>query len=148
MEKIKKLRKKTGAGVMEVKRALDKASGDEKKAEAILKERGAFMMEKKSGRTAKQGLIDAYVHLGKIGVLVEVNSETDFVARNEEFKTFVHEIALQVASSGVATVEDLLKEPYFKDPDRTIEDLLKEIIAKIGENIKIKRFVKFSLGEE
>lgn len=148
MEKIKKLREKTGAGVMEVKRALDEAKGDEKKAEAILKDRGAHIMEKKSERVAKQGLIDAYVHLGKIGVLVEVNSETDFVARNDEFRTFVHEVALQVASSGAKTVEELLKESYFKDPDRTVEDLLKEIIAKIGENIKIKRFIKFSLGEE
>lgn len=132
---------------MEIKKALDEAKGDEKKAEKILKERGTQMMEKKAERSTQQGVIDSYVHLGKIGVLVEVNSETDFVARNEQFKKFVHEIALQVASSDSKTVDELMKEPYFKDPDQRVEDLLKDIIAKTGENIKIKRFVKFALGE-
>ena len=146
MEKIKKLRNKTGAGVMDVKRALDEARGDEKKAEEILKARGAQIVEKKSSRETSQGLIDCYLHLGKVGVLVEVNCETDFVARNEEFRTFVHEIALQVATSEVKNVDELLGEPYFKDPTKTIEDLLKTVIAKIGENIKVKRFVKYTLG--
>ena len=132
MEKIKKLRNKTGAGVMDVKRALDEARGDEKKAEEILKARGAQIVEKKSSRETSQGLIDCYLHLGKVGVLVEVNCETDFVARNEEFRTFVHEIALQVATSEVKNVDELLGEPYFKDPTKTIEDLLKAAIAKIG----------------
>ena len=146
MEKIKKLRNKTGAGVMDVKRALDEARGDEKKAEEILKARGAQIVENKSSRETSQGLIDCYLHLGKVGVLVEVNCETDFVARNEEFRTFVHEIALQVATSEVKNVDELLGEPYFKDPTKTIEDLLKAAIAKIGENIKVKRFVKYTLG--
>ena len=131
---------------MDVKRALDEARGDEKKAEEILKARGAQIVEKKSSRETSQGLIDCYLHLGKVGVLVEVNCETDFVARNEEFRTFVHEIALQVATSEVKNVDELLGEPYFKDPTKTIEDLLKTVIAKIGENIKVKRFVKYTLG--
>jgi elongation factor Ts len=144
-EKIKELREKTGAGVMDVKKALDEANGDIKKAEELLKARGAQIAEKKADRETAQGLIDSYIHLGKLGVLVEVNCETDFVARNEDFKKFVHEIALQAAQSEVETVEDLLKEEYFKNPGQTIDELLKEQIGKIGENIKIKRFVKYSL---
>ncbi|MDH4358673.1 MAG: translation elongation factor Ts [Candidatus Berkelbacteria bacterium] len=147
MEKIKKLREKTGAGVMDIKKALDETGGDEKKAEKVLKARGVEIVEKKSSRATSQGLIDSYVHFGKIGVLVEISCETDFVARNEDFKKFVHEVALQIAASEAKTVEQLLKEEYFKEPGTTIEDLLRGAIAKIGENIKIKRFTKYSLGE-
>jgi len=145
MEKLKELREKTGAGVMDIKKALDEAGGDMEKAEKILRERGAMIAEKKADRLAAQGLIDGYVHLGKIGVLVEVNCETDFVARNEDFKKFVHEISLQVAQSEVESVEDLLKEDYFREPGKSIDELLKEMIGKIGENIKINRFVRISL---
>lgn len=147
MEEIKALREKTGAGVMDVKRALDEANGDIKKAEEILNSRGAMIAAKKADRETANGLIDSYVHLGKIGVLVEVNCETDFVARNDEFKAFVHEIALQVAQSESETVEQLLKENSFKDPSKTIEDIVKDAIAKTGENIKIKKFSKFILGQ-
>ncbi|MCX6809890.1 MAG: translation elongation factor Ts [Candidatus Berkelbacteria bacterium] len=147
MEKIKVLREKTGAGVMDVKRALDEAKGDEKKAEEILKARGLEIADKKSQRETANGLIDSYIHLGKIGVLVEVSCETDFVARNDEFKKFVHEIALQVAQSQAKNVDELLKEELFKEPGKTVENMLKETIGKIGENIKIKRFVKFVLSE-
>ena len=146
MENIKLLREKTGAGVMDIKKALDEAKGDVKKAEELLKARGAQIAAKKADRVTAQGLIDSYVHLGKIGVLVEVNCETDFVARNDDFKTLVHEIALQAAQSESESVEDLLKEEYFKNPSQTIDDLVKEAIGKIGENIKIKRFVKFELS--
>lgn len=146
MEDIKALREKTGAGVMDVKRALDEAKGDVKKAEELLKARGLEIADKKSSREMSQGLIDSYIHLGKIGVLVEVSCETDFVARNDDFKSFVHEIALQVAQSESESVEDLLKEESFKDPSKTIDDLVKAAIAKTGENIKIKRFCKFALG--
>jgi elongation factor Ts len=145
MEKIKELREKTGAGVMDIKKALDESNGDMEKAEKILRTRGAIIAEKKADRATAQGLVDGYIHLGKIGVLVEVNCETDFVARNEDFKKFVHEVALQAAQSEVETVEDLLKEDYFREPGKTIDDLLKEMIGKIGENIKIKRFVRLSL---
>jgi elongation factor Ts len=147
MEDIKKLREKTGAGVMQIKQALDEAKGDLKKAEEILKKRGVEMAAKKSERATCAGLIDSYIHLGKVGVLVEVQCETDFVAKTDEFKTFVHEVALQAATSETKDVEELVKEPYFKDPSKTIDDLLKETIGKTGENTKIKRFVKYTLGE-
>lgn len=147
MEKIKKLREKTGAPVMEVKKALDETGGDEKKSEKILMERGAAIAEKKAERTTSQGLIDSYIHLGKIGVLIEVNCETDFVARNENFKKFVHEVALHIAASEAKTVDKLLDENYFRDETTTIKKLLHEIIAKTGENIKIKRFERYILGE-
>lgn len=147
MKKIKNLREKTGAGVMDVKRALDDAGGDEKKAMEILAKQGLGKVEKRSGRETANGLIDSYIHLGKIGVLVEVNCETDFVARNKDFKTFAHEVALQVAQSQTKDTEGLLKEEYFRDSEKTIDDLLGEVIVKTGENIKIKKFVKLTLGE-
>lgn len=147
MEKIKQLREKTGAGIMDIKKALDEAKYDIIKAEELLKARGAEVAEKKSTRATGQGLIDCYIHMGKIGVMVEVNCETDFVARNDEFKKFVHEVTLQAATTEAENVEDLLKEDYFKDPGKTIDNLLKEAIQKTGENIKIKRFVKFVLGK-
>jgi len=145
---LKEIRKKTGAGVMEIKRALDEAGGDAKKAEAIIKNRGVEIAAKKSERVTSQGLIDSYIHLGKIGVLVELNCETDFVARNEDFKKIAHEVALQVVSSDAEDVATFLQESYFKDESKTIQDLLTDVIAKTGENIKIKRFVKFILGEK
>lgn len=148
MEKVKALREKTGAGVMDVKKALDDASGDEKEAEKLLRERSVEIVAKKSERETSQGLIESYVHLGKIGVLVEINCETDFVARNDEFKSFVHEIALQAATSEATEVDQLLKEEYFKEPGKTIQNLLEEVIAKTGENIRIKRFVRYALGGE
>lgn len=147
IDKIKNLRNKTGAGVMDVKKALDEAGGDEKKAATIIKKQGLGKAKKRSERDTAQGLVDSYIHLGKIGVLVEVNCETDFVARNKEFQEFVHEVALQVAQSEAKNVEDLLKEEYFKDPNRTVDDLLKEIITKTGENVKVGRFVKYLLGK-
>jgi elongation factor Ts len=147
MEKIKKIRELTGAGVMDVKKALDKARGDEKKALEILKARGIEKAEKKSERATSQGIIDCYIHLGKIGCMIEVNCETDFVARNEDFKKFVHELALQVASSEAKDIETLLDEPYFREPEKKIKDLLRGAVTKTGENIKIKRFVKYILGE-
>jgi len=147
-EKIKKLREETGAGIMDVKRALDEAKGDEKKAKEILKAKGLEIAQKKSDRATCSGLIDCYSHLGKIGVVVEVLCETDFVAKTDEFKFFVHEIALQVTNSDVKDVKGLLKEDYFKDPSKKIEDMLHETIGKTGENIKIKRFAKLVLGQE
>ncbi len=147
LEKIKKLRELTGAGVMDVKKALEEAEGDDKKAVDIIKRRGLDKAQEKSERETAQGLVDCYIHLGRVGVLVEVNCETDFVARNEDFKTFTHEIALQVAQSESKDINTLIKEEYFRDPQKTVDDLLKEIILKTGENIKIKRFIKYTLGE-
>lgn len=191
---VKKLREKSGVGMMECKKALTEACGDMNKAELILRERGLAAASKKSNRTTNQGVIDSYIHPGsKIGVLLEVNCETDFVARNEQFKELVHNIALHIAAAAPVYVssEDipseiieaekdvykkqalnegkpegvvekiaqgklkkfyeencLLNQLYVKDNDITINDLVKQAIAKIGENIVIKRFCRFMLGEE
>lgn len=148
IEDIKELREKTEMSIGDIKNALVEAGNDKAKALEILQKRGAEIMAKKAERTAKQGLIDCYVHQGRTGVLVEVNSETDFVARNADFKSFVHDISLQIASMKPENIEELLEQEYIKDPSKKISDLLKETIAKIGEKIVIKRFVKFELGKE
>lgn len=147
MEDIQKLREKTGFGVMDVKRALDEANGDMAKAEQLLAERGAMVAAKKADREANSGRIEAYVHAGKIGVLVEVNSETDFVAKNEEFTNFVHDIAMQIASMNPSTVEELLEQPFIKDSGKTIQQLLHDMVGKIGENLSIRRFTRYELGQ-
>src|ERR1044072_1708440 len=134
---IAELREQTGMGLMDVKKALEEASGNKEKALELLKERGAEIMGKKSGRTAAEGLIEAYVHGGKIGVLVEVNCETDFVARSETFKEFAHDLALQVSSMAPATVEELLEQPFIKDSKQTIADYLRDVTGKLGEKIVI-----------
>ena len=147
MENLKELREQTGAGIMDIKRALEEADGDKKKAQRILEARGVAMAEKKSERVTAQGLIDSYVHLGKIGVLVEINCETDFVSRNDEFKKFAHELSLHIASSDVRDVDELMGQEYFRDQSKKISDLLNDVIARTGENVKINRFVKFTLGK-
>lgn len=144
---ITELRERTGMGIMDVKKALDEANGDKNKALETLKERGATIMEKKSGRTAAEGMIEAYVHGGRIGVLLEVNCETDFVARGDAFREFAHDVALQISSMAPATVEELLEQPFIKDAKLTIADLLRDVTGKIGERIVIKRFVRYVLGE-
>ena len=193
IEKIKQLREETAAGMMDVKRALEESGGDIEGARRVLREKGQALAAKKSSREATEGLIDAYVHFnGRVGVLVEVNCETDFVARTPEFREFAHNVALQVASAqpqplAVAPedipAEDLeeerqivekqvaemgksediarriaegrmqkwisekalLTQPYVKDPDRTVGDLLQETIQKLGENVVVRRFTRFAL---
>lgn len=190
---VKELREKTGAGMMDCKKALGEADGDMEKAADILREKGIAKAEKKSGRIAAEGLVESYIHSnGRIGVLVEVNCETDFVAKTDGFKTFVRDIAMHIAATNPKylsrdEVEQgdiekekeilkqqalnegkpenivekmvegriekfykeicLLEQPFVKDPDQTIEKLVKEQIAKIGENINIRRFARFELGE-
>lgn len=190
-EAVKELRVKTNAGMMECKNALKEANGDMEKAIEILRKKGIALAAKKSSRTAGEGIIDSYIHLGnKVGVMIEVNCETDFVARNENFRRFVKDLMLQIASSAPLYVrsEDvpaeaiqkekdiakaqitgkpanivdkivegkiskyyeqvcLLNQLFVKDDKMTIEDLLKGKIAEIGENIVIKRFVRYQLGE-
>jgi elongation factor Ts len=161
---IKDLREKTGAGVMDCKKALLEAKGNLEKAIEILNQRGIALARKKAERVADQGVIEAYVHPGgRIGVLVEVNCETDFVARTEEFKELAHNLALQIAAmcpqfispediaQETETDEDakttcLLLQPYIKDPEKTVQDIVTETIAKVGENIKVRRFIRFELG--
>ncbi len=197
---VKELREKTGAGMMDCKKVLSEADGNIEKAVELLREKGLAGAEKKAGRLASEGIVETYIHGGKIGSLVEINSETDFVAKNEEFKNFAKDIAMQVVASNPKYVsreevpaeevekekevlinqalnendgknipEDkakmiaekkvegrinkfysqicLLEQPFIKDPNKTVEQLLTDLIAKIGENIKIRRFARFEVGE-
>jgi len=146
-EMIAKLRAVTGAGVMICKQALEEAGGDFEEAQKILASNAESIAQKKAERKAEQGLIESYVHDGKIGVLVELNCESDFVARNAEFKDFAHEIAMQIASMNPQDVAELMTEPYIRDETKIIKNLMDEKIAKIGEKIQIKRFVRVELGE-
>jgi elongation factor Ts len=192
-ELVKELRIKSNAGMMDCKKALVETKGDIAKAEEVLRERGLAQASKRASRATKEGIIESYIHLGsKIGVLLEVNCETDFVARNEMFKTFVHDVALHIAAANplyvaIEEVPDeivekekeiyrkqalndgkpenivdkiadgrikkfyeetvLLEQAFVKDPDKKIGDLLKEKIATIGENIVIRRFCRYVLGE-
>ena len=189
---IKKLRDRTNAGIVACKKALQESGGDIDKAVEVLRKQGAALASKKIGRAAKEGRIESYIHLGgKIGVLVEINCESDFVARNDDFKTFVRDVAMQVAASNPMYVrkedvpqdavrketdiikaqlagkpaaaadkivegklakfyEDacLMEQPFIKDQALKIKDILTSMIAKIGENIVIKRFVRYQVGEE
>jgi len=190
---VKELRERTGAGMMDCKKALVDANGDAEKAVELLRERGLAKAAKKAGRIATEGIVDAYIHGGgRIGVLVEVNIETDFAAKNEEFRAFVKDIAMQIAAMNPQYVRReevpqevidrekeilktqamnegkpehiaekmvagriekffnevcLLEQPFIKDNDKTVEEVLKEKIALIGENINIRRFARFELGE-
>ena len=191
-EQVKELRDITGAGIMDCKKVLVEVDGDIKKAVETLRERGIAKAAKKAGRIASEGLVEAYIHNGKYGAMVEVNSETDFVSKNEEFRTFVRDVAMHIAATNPlyvsreevpesvvnaekevikaqalnegkpeAVVEKmvegrinkylaeicLLDQPFVKDPDKTIGQLLTEKIATIGENIVIRRFVRFERGE-
>lgn len=148
LQDVTELRDKTSMGLMDIKKALDEAKGDKKKALENLKERGVKIMEKKSDRIAAEGVIEAYVHAGKIGVLLEVNCETDFVARGEDFKKFAHDVALQISSMNPATVEELLEQAFIKDSKMTINSYLTEVTGKLGERIVIKRFSRYVLGVE
>ena len=148
VEDIKKLRDKTGCGVADCRVALEESGGDLKKAQKILAEKGVAVAQKRVGKETSQGLIETYVHNeGKIGVMVEVNCETDFVARTDDFKKFVHELAMQIAAMKPKDVDELVKQVYIRDQEKTVEDLLAETLAKTGENIKIKRFCRYELGE-
>jgi elongation factor Ts len=190
---VKELREKTGAGILDCQRALSETGNNIEKAIDYLRQKGLAAAQKKAGRETNQGLVHAYIHAGgKIGVLIEVNCETDFVARNEEFKAFVNDLALQVAASSPAYVrrEDipadtiakeksiyeaqakemgkppaawpkivdgkldkyyqencLLEQAFIKDPSVTVKDLLAQKIAKIGENMNVRRFTRYQLGQ-
>ncbi|MBC3804358.1 translation elongation factor Ts [Acetobacterium fimetarium] len=190
---VKELRAKSGAGMMDCKKALVETDGNIEEAMVLLREKGLAATNKKSGRIAAEGIVESYIHMGgKIGVLVEVNCETDFVAKNEGFKSFVKDVAMHIAASNplYVTKEEvpaeeiekekeilrvqalnegkpekiiekmvegriskfykeicLLEQPFVKNPDMTIEDLVKEQIMSIGENVKIRRFARFQMGE-
>ena len=141
---VKELREKTGAGMMDCKKVLTETDGDLEKAAELLRERGIAKAAKKSGRIAAEGLVEGYIaESGKVGAIVEVNSETDFVGKNEEFKKFVMDVAKQVVEKNPATVEDLLAQESIAVSGKTVNEVLVEKIATIGENITIRRFARF-----
>jgi len=161
-DKIKELREQSGAGIMDCRSALLGCEGNMEKALEVLKEKGLLRAEKKAERATTQGLIEAYIHTaGRIGAMVEVKCETDFVARTDEFRELAHCLAMQVAALSPQYVSEeevpegadiepqeacLLLQPYIKDPTKTVKDVIIETIAKVGENIRVSRFTKYELG--
>jgi elongation factor Ts len=161
-EDVKRLREETGAGVMDSKRALEEANGDFERARAILREQGIATAAKRAGRETSQGLVEAYIHgAGRIGALVEIQCETDFVARTEAFKQLARDVAMQVAAMSPAALlpeevpddlggkkeeHALLTQAFIRDASKTIQDLVQETISQTGENVRIARFARFELG--
>ena len=161
-ERIKELRDQSGAGVMDCRNALFDTEGDVDKALQILKEKGLLKADKKSGRATGQGLVEAYIHAGgRVGAIIELNCETDFVARTDEFKELAHCLAMQVTAMSPQFISEedipegtdvepqvacLLVQPFIKDPALTVKDLIVDTIAKVGENIRVGRFARFELG--
>jgi elongation factor Ts len=147
-EDVQRLRQETGAGVVDCKRALDETRGDFEKAKALLKERGLARVQKKADREAKEGVVEAYIHAGgRIGALVELSSETDFVARNQEFKDLAREIAMQVAAMDPKDVDELYEQAYIRDASKTVRELVTGLASTTGENVRVRRFMRFQLGE-
>lgn len=144
-ELIRKLREATGAGVMDAKHALEDADGDYDNAFDLIRERGLVKAEKKSERQAAAGLLESYVHNRRVGVLLEVNCETDFVASTKEFRELAHELAMQIAAMNPADTRELLAQPYIKDQSVSVDAIIKQVVAKVGENIKVGRFVRYEL---
>ncbi|MDP2676331.1 MAG: translation elongation factor Ts [bacterium] len=146
IETVKQLREETGVSIMACKRALAESNGDMEKAKEILRKESDAVAIKKTERETKAGVIEAYIHSNKkVGVLMELRSETDFVARNPEFETLAHDIAMHIAASAPESVNDLASQPFIKDMSVTIGDKVKEAIQKFGENIEISRFERFTL---
>jgi len=142
---IQKLREETGAGVMDCKRALEEAGGDYNLAKQIIEKQGVAKAAKKAERETGAGLLESYLHNGRVGVLLELRSETDFVARSEPVKALAHNLALQIAGMAPETVEELLKQPYAKDESKTVEEVIKGVIALVGENLKVARFSRYQI---
>lgn len=148
LDKIQKLREVTGLGILDLKKALEESGGDEKKALTLLQKKGVAIAEKRADRKTSQGIVAAYAHGGRIGSLVELNCETDFVAKTDDFKDLAKDLAMQVASMCPKDLEELLEQPFIKDPSKTIKDLVTEVIAKTGENVRIGKFSRVELGLE
>ncbi len=147
VELIKQLRNETGAGISDCREALKESDGNLEKAKEWLKKKGLDKASSKTDREVKAGIVETYSHGGKVGVLVEVLCETDFVARTGDFKNLAHELSLQIASMNPASVEELLSQEYIRDNSLTIEQLIKSVIGKLGENIQIGRFERVAVGE-
>ncbi len=147
MDQIRKLRDKTGAPVVRAKKVLEEVRGNEKEAEKILKKEGFEKAKKRSGRATDQGIIATYNHHNKkVVAMVELFSETDFVARNDLFKDLAHNLAMQAASMKAENAKELEEQDYVKDPSKKVSELVKEVIAKTGENIRIGRVIRVELG--
>lgn len=142
---IQKLREATGAGVMECKRALEDAKGNFDEAVKLLRTRGLERAATKQSRATGAGLLEAYVHQNRVGVLLDVHAETDFVVRSEPFRELAHELAMQIAAMDPKDVPELLAQPYIKDPETTVAAVVKGAVAKVGENISVERFVRYEL---
>jgi len=142
---VQKLREITGAGVMDCKRALAEANGDFDAAMKLIREKGLAKVEKRSGRDTAAGLVHSYIHNERIGVLLDVRAETDFVVRSEPFQKLAHELAMQIAASAPASIEELLNQPYIKDEERSVKDIVNEVIAKVGENIRVNQFYRIEI---
>ncbi len=145
IEVIQKLRDATGAGVMSCKKAYAEVKGDFDKAVALIKEWGLVKVEQKSDRSTGAGLLETYIHNDRVGVMLELRCETDFVARSDVFKGLAHSLVMQIASMEPADVENLLSQPYIKNEAMTINDLIKDAIARVGENVKVERFCRYEL---
>lgn len=147
LDKIKKLRAKTKAGVMDCRQALEESQGDMAKAEKWLQKKGLKSVAKREGRETYQGRIEVYTHAdGKIVAVVELLCETDFVARTDDFKNLAHDLAMQITAMKPKNIEDFLKQVWIKDESKKIEELVKDLMAKTGENIKVGRIARFELG--
>ncbi len=148
VEQVKKLREKCGAGVMECRRALEEAAGKEEKALELIKKKGLEVAEEKKERQTSQGIIECYTHAGgRVVAVVELLCETDFVARNEEFQSLAHELAMQVAAMKPKGVEALLQQAYIREPNLTVADLINGLVSKMRENIRVGRIARFEIGE-
>ncbi len=146
IEQIKQLREETGVSISEVKKALEQAKGDVEKAKEILRTWGKTLVSKKASRETKAGIIDCYVHPNsKAGVLLDIRCESDFVAKSPEFKNLAHEICLQIAAMDPADETFLMSQPWIKDDTKTIKNLIEDTVAKVGENIEIKKFTRFEI---
>ncbi|MDD4937776.1 MAG: elongation factor Ts [Candidatus Shapirobacteria bacterium] len=146
IELVKKIRVETGLGIMEIKSALEEAKGNENQAKEILKKKGLKKAESKSERETHQGRVATYTHsTGKIGVMVELLCETDFVAKHEDFVALTKDLCLQVAAMNPKDVDELLKQEFIKDPSQTIEEMIKTLVVKFGENMKLTRFARFEI---
>lgn len=147
IKQIKQLREQTGAGIADCREALSLSKGNFEEAVKRLQKKGLDKASSKSGREVKAGLIETYSHNGKVGVIVELLCETDFVARTADFKNLAHELALQIASMNPSSLEELLSQEYIRDNSLTIDNLVKSVSGKLGENIQVGRFERVTLGE-
>jgi elongation factor Ts len=145
VDNVSKLREITGAGVMECKKALDEAQGDFEKARQIIHEKGLAKIEKRADRETGAGMIISYVHNDRIGALLDLRAETDFVVRSEPFKELAKEIVMQIAAMNPQNVDELLNQPYIKNESKTIKDLIDDVRARVGENIKINNFARLEI---